>query len=204
MENFEQTITFGKYKDEPITWIVAKEDDDKKLLLSEKIIEFMPFMKCTDEEVDSIDIEWENSTVRSWLNNILFFDAFTEDEQNQVLESEVENKAYPQHQIEKAKDTKDKVFLLSIGETENLADEGLDLSSENTQYAVEKQIIEWKEIFGEDDEPFISDDWLLRTSDALGESYTVSFVTDGDVIPWDPDQTAHMSCGVRPALWIKK
>ena len=204
MGNFEQTITFGKYKDEPITWIVAKEDDDKKLLLSEKIIEFMPFMKCTDEEVDSIDIEWENSTVRSWLNNIFFFDAFTEDEQNQVLETEVENKAYPQHQIEKAKDTKDKVFLLSIGETEDLADEGLDLSSENTQSAIEKQIIEWKEIFGEDDEPFISDDWLLRTSDALGESYTVSFVTDGDVIPWDQDQTAHMSCGVRPALWIKK
>ena len=204
MGNFEQTITFGKYKDEPITWIVAKEDDDKRLLLSEKIIEFMPFMKCTDEEVDSIDIEWENSTVRSWLNNIFFFDAFTEDEQNQVLETEVENKAYPQHQIEKAKDTKDKVFLLSIGETEDLADEGLDLSSENTQSAIEKQIIEWKEIFGEDDEPFISDDWLLRTSDALGESYTVSFVTDGDVIPWDSDQTAHMSCGVRPALWIKK
>ena len=63
-------------------------------------------------------ITWEACSLRRWMNETFLKEAFSSDEQNRILTSKVctYNASKPSVNIEK--DTKDKVFLLSIEEVE--------------------------------------------------------------------------------------
>ena len=87
---------------QPIKWLVLVEEEDKMLLLSKYVLEYMKF-----NDWDTFDVTWANSTLRGWLNGETQFDGdflndhFSEDEKSRMISHA---------------ETGDKVFLLSLDE----------------------------------------------------------------------------------------
>ena len=107
-------VTFGRYEidgngengDEPLKWIVLEVNEDRKLLLTLQCIDVLPFNINTDMN------GWENSFIRSWLDNDLYTYMFNEEEKaliKTICLDETLNKAYGT----KAEKTDARVFILS-------------------------------------------------------------------------------------------
>ena len=75
-------MKFGTYQGEEIEWRVIDADDEngKVLLLSEYGLDAKPY---NDEF--SFVIKWEDCTLRKWLNEEFYEDAFTDEEQEKIL-----------------------------------------------------------------------------------------------------------------------
>ena len=68
-----QTVSFGRYQNMPISWTVLKSNDQYTKLISTECIDCLPFGSTSD---------WQNSTLRSWLNNVYLYSAFSYEERN--------------------------------------------------------------------------------------------------------------------------
>ena len=114
------TISFGRYpQDEsgivkPIEWVVLKTEKDKVLLLSRYILDKRPYNK-KDENVT-----WETSDIRRWLNEDFYKIAFNSMEQKKISDTLVRTENNSRYGTGGGNDTKDKVFLLSIEEVEEV------------------------------------------------------------------------------------
>ncbi len=112
-------MKFGTYQGEEIEWRVIDADDEngKVLLLSEYGLDAKPY---NDEF--SFVIKWEDCTLRKWLNEEFYEDAFTDEEQEKILLSTSEgfpehNSRVPGRDYDKLeRETEDYVFLLSYTE----------------------------------------------------------------------------------------
>ena len=71
-ENMIDFIDFGVYKGEPIKWRVLKQDEETLLLITDRIIDAIPYN--INEKVETT---WEKSSLRKWLNNDFFNSAFS-------------------------------------------------------------------------------------------------------------------------------
>ena len=201
-----ETITFGKYESEPLEWIVLDRKEESILLFSKKIIDFLPFMENAD--IETSDIEWASSSIRTWLNNEFLAAAFSEDEKESILTTTVENNAYPDDifKIKEGVSTEDQVFLPSIEEAQKLMDIDIDnyFECEISKHAHEKMLEYYADLYGEDEaEDYVDKDWLLRTSCTFEDKYYPCIVSAGDISSRNPDITVHAPCGVRPAIWVK-
>lgn len=112
-------MKFGTYRGEEIEWRVIDADDKngRVLLLSEYGLDAKPY-----HEDFSLDIKWEDCTLRGWLNHEFYENAFTEEEQKKILLSTSEgfpryNSRVPGKDYDKLeRETEDYVFLLSYTE----------------------------------------------------------------------------------------
>ena len=109
--------------EDPICWDVLDKDGDAMLLISHDVIAYQRFsdsFKC---------VIWEDSQIRSWLNEEFYAEAFDEAEQESIRETTLENPStvgFAAHvdpsgdvQVRESRpDTKDKIFLLSWKEAE--------------------------------------------------------------------------------------
>ena len=109
--------------EDPICWDVLDKDGDAVLLISHDVIAYQRFSdnhKC---------VIWEDSQIRSWLNQEFYAEAFDETEQASIRETTLENPStvgFAAHvdpsvdvQVRESRpDTKDKIFLLSWKEAE--------------------------------------------------------------------------------------
>ena len=114
-------VIFGSYEQdgntgngaEDIEWIVLDREGDSALLLSKYGLE----AKVYNEE--RVDVTWEQSDIRSWLNGSFMDTAFTSEEQGAILKTEVDNsQAEGNSEYDKTggNNTADLVFLLSYKE----------------------------------------------------------------------------------------
>ncbi len=110
------------FRYEPIKWRILKMDGDKVLLLSDKIIDQHNVYPPTDTDIgvyyrgERMDLIWSNSILRTYMNNTMYEMAFSEDEQEAVLDSEVTSG----YTYKEGKDTTvDKLFILSYHELVN-------------------------------------------------------------------------------------
>ena len=133
------TITMGTYEQdadesngkEAIEWIVLEKQGSRKLLISKYALDCQPYTivktnngykKWYNEDkynTEDIDITWEDSSVRDWLNNEFFNEAFSQEEQKHISISTVENeqvKLTDRWNSVGGNTTEDKVFLLSYEE----------------------------------------------------------------------------------------
>ncbi|NBI63321.1 hypothetical protein D3Z38_09750 [Clostridiales bacterium] len=121
----------GDFKEEPIKWRVLSVDGNEALLLADKILDHKRY-----NETETCVMNWEKSTVRSWLNGYgssanknktdygddsFLGAAFTSEEQAAIKEKTVRNPKNAQYDVDGGNDTEDKVFLLSIEEAMNPA-----------------------------------------------------------------------------------
>lgn len=112
------TITIGAYNngalEAPIEWIILNKKNGKALLISKNVLTHLPYNKTLKE------IDWEHSTLRTWLNSTFYMEAFAKEEREWIARTTSENKDNKVYGTFAGSDTEDRIFLLSSYETEEL------------------------------------------------------------------------------------
>ncbi len=111
-------VLFGSYEQdsnsrngsEPISWLVLERGRDYVLVVSEYALDCQPYNQVYAE------LTWEDCSLRRWLNGTFFDSAFTASEQSLIFTTELSADKNPEYDSDPGRQTKDKVFLLSINE----------------------------------------------------------------------------------------
>lgn len=114
-------VTYGAYEQdndltngqEPIEWLVLDREGDRVLLLSRFGLDAQPYNTV------NMDVTWEKSSIRSWLNETFLRNAFSVEEQQFILKTNVDNsksQGYYAWSTSGGNGTQDKIFLLSYSE----------------------------------------------------------------------------------------
>lgn len=122
------TITFGSYPQtdesgntkQPIEWIVLERYDNRALLLSKYILD------CKKYNSENTAITWEKCSLRNWLNNDFYLEAFDSNEQNRILTTNVINSNNSSFGTYGGNNTNDKIFCLSIEEIRKYFGDGIE------------------------------------------------------------------------------
>lgn len=218
-------IRYGSYEQdndqtdgkEDIEWVVLDKQNDRLLLLSLRVLDSVPYdteAKRTggDDAADGkySGVTWEKSTIRTWLNTDFYAAAFDEWEQGKICLSEVPADINPiWTDTEQGEDTQDRVFLLSVAETETYFHSSSYMKRAYfrcgpTDYALEqgalRPIHNWN---GRDIENDCSD-WWLRT---CGEGGRVTYADSDPMFYYNIEgfgiYAGYEGIGVRPAMWIE-
>ena len=154
----------GGYNTDPVKWRVLENAAGKLFLLSDQNLEVFQYHTRNES------VTWETSTMRSWLNGDgtdytedNFIDtAFSEKEQEAIVDTEVVNDDNPDRGTEGGNNTIDKIFLLSIEEAENSSYFAADNESRratNTAYVADGGKINSSYMYGAGADDY----WWLRS-----------------------------------------
>ena len=191
-------VVFGHYEQdnnaqngcEPIEWIVLDSNDSQQLLISRYALDCMPF------DDDGADMNWNDSSLRAWLNDEFLSAAFTEAERNAIVETAVSN-ASSEGNSEWASldlsDTCDSIFLLSYAEASLYLGEKDALKVEGTEYARANGA----KFLGVTSIGIGETDWWLRSPGKADRD--ACFV---DVRGTVGSKKATDGIGIRPVLWL--
>ncbi len=189
-----EKITFGHYEQdnnqengsEPIEWMVLYKSFDRVLLLSKYGLDGKMY---NDSKTD---VTWETCSLRKWLNESFYNDAFTNLEKEQIIQVVNRNDDNISFDVSGGSRTEDKIFLLSKDEVENYLEKNEDRQCGGTAYAGENRIYV--------DEENGNSWWWLRSP---GESAdrAVIILPDGEIF-LSGDEIDNDNGMVRPALWI--
>ena len=186
--HYQQSILGDK---EEIRWKVIDIDEGRALLLSEKILFGQPYNET------NVDITWEQSTLRNYLNDEFIKEAFNETESALIQETEIVNQDNNSDGTKGGNNTIDRVFCLSMYEVNTYFASDDERICEATQYAR-------SQISTNGD----AGSWWLRSPGR--KQYCAAVVTYkgatrvpvsmgygkiGEIVSDD-------SIGVRPAMWI--
>ena len=169
-------VFFGTYNDSDIEWVVLEvNDNDEALIISRNILNALPYNDTGSE------ITWEDSSIRSWLNNEFYNEAFTEEERSYIISSCSLNLPNAQYGISGGNNTMDNVFLLNIEEAQQYDFEALGV--------VNQVFYNTGACYG----------WWLRSPGQSGQ--LASYVDrDGNVCPGGLSATGVM--GIHPAIRV--
>ena len=203
--------------EDPICWDVLDKDGDAVLLISHDVIAYQRFSdsrKC---------VIWEDSEIRTWLNQEFYAEAFDEEEQASIRETTLENLStvgFAAHvdpsgdvQVRESRpDTKDKIFLLSWKEAEqyygNRLTDASVLGRRPSRAVLQKRKAIFTDLIIEelpamypysrhlpDGTERLS--WMLRSTGMKDYNILVT----GYEGKWDQDYPDSYN-GVRPAMWV--
>lgn len=203
--------------EDPICWDVLDKDGDAVLLISHDVIAYQRFSdsrKC---------VIWEDSEIRTWLNQEFYAEAFDETEQASIRETTLENPStvgFAAHvdpsgdvQVRESRpDTKDKIFLLSWKEAEqyygNRLTDASGLGRRPSRAVLQKRKAIFTDLIIEelpamypysrhlpDGTERLS--WMLRSTGM--KNYTIFVI--GYEGKWDQDYPDSYN-GVRPVMWV--
>ena len=203
--------------EDPICWDVLDKDGDAVLLISYDVIAYQRFSdsrKC---------VIWEDSEIRTWLNQEFYAEAFDEEEQASIRETTLENPStvgFAAHvdpsgdvQVRESRpDTKDKIFLLSWKEAEqyygNRLTDASVLGRRPSRAVLQKRKAIFTDLIIEelpamypysrhlpDGTERLS--WMLRSTGM--KDYTILVI--GYEGKWDQDYPDSYN-GVRPVMWV--
>ena len=99
---FFSAVQIGVYREQKLFWTELANIDDRHLLLCNHIVEYLPF------NTEYTGIGWDQSSVRSWLNNEFYDQTFSAIEKKMIVEYTM--------QTNNTVTCTDKVFLLSADE----------------------------------------------------------------------------------------
>ena len=203
--------------EDPICWDVLDKDGDAVLLISHDVIAYQRFSdsrKC---------VIWEDSEIRTWLDQEFYAEAFDETEQASIRETTLENPStvgFAAHvdpsgdvQVRESRpDTKDKIFLLSWKEAEqyygNRLTDASILGRRPSRAVLQKRKAIFTDIIIEELPamyPYsrhLPDGterlpWMLRSTGM--KAYNILVI--GYEGKWDQDYPDSYN-GVRPAMWV--
>ena len=108
-------IVDEKDEKQPIKWRVLSIDGNDAFLISDKILDRHEYNECIS------DVFWENCSLRKWLNEDFLNNAFSENEQNAIIETTISNETTSPNYNETINkdDTNDKIYVPSIDEINN-------------------------------------------------------------------------------------
>ena len=132
-------VTLGSYPqtqdgddNTPIEWLVLENDGETALLISRYALDCKPF----NEKLEPTT--WETCTLRGWLNNEFYNRAFSTEEKQYILQSDVSADKNPEYSTNPGNATKDKVFLLSIVEADKFFKSNDARKCAPTDYAIQQ------------------------------------------------------------------
>ena len=173
-------VSYGIWEGKPIVWRVLSIKDNNAFLLSDKIL---------FEEKYGYTNKWDECYLRKHLNKDFYNTAFSSTEQENIIETIVENPDNTYTGEEGGEDTKDKVFLLSLYEASN--NEYGFPSSCNAE-SLERNS---KNLKGKDS-------WWWLRSPSLSDC-TASVCSGGDIQGIDNSgQSSTNTSGIRPCIHI--
>ena len=180
-------IPFGDYD-----WRVLDVQNDKALLLSEKVIEKRTYHSSM------VNITWEKCELRRYLNGE-FYNKFNANEKGGIAETNVKTSNNPWYGTAGGSDTKDKIFLLSIEEVvKHFGDSGqLRSKSPNSKWWIDDQYNSAR--IAKDSSETVSW-WWLRSPGNISTS--AAHVLEGGYVHIKGDYAHFLSGGVRPVLWL--
>ena len=178
----------GRYRGEEINWRVLAVENGKALLISEKVLD----AKRYNDERKAVT--WENCTLRKWLNNDFYNNAFRSDEREKIRTTKVTADKNPGYSTDPGQDTADKIFLLSIQESEIYFIDDEDREAYPTEYAKANGAYINEEISTECC-------WRWLRSPCFDRELTAIVSSEGGVASVGFPGFRDGAC-VRPAMWI--
>lgn len=128
-------VPFGSY-DHRLAWIVLEKDNGKALLVSKRVLDRKPYADNPQKAT------WEACSLREWLNDSFYNEAFSKKEQQCIVLSTLESQSDGQEGV-----TQDKVFILNMLEHQKYYDQIPNYGKVfATQYAAKfysPDLIEW-------------------------------------------------------------
>ena len=181
----------GGFNNDPIKWRVLSVEGNEALLLADKNLDGgIPYHESFE------DIAWGNCALRNWLNYCFLNQAFNIDEQKAILEKMIQNDDNLWYGSKGGRDTRDKVFLLSLDEIMNPTygfpnniDNAKVRVAVNTAYAASKS-----DMYDEDK----TDLWWLR-SPGIDQDYA-AVVGDLGTVSEEGYDVDRGDLAARPAL----
>jgi hypothetical protein len=182
-------IPYGRYpfdadgSKRPIEWYILGSQNGCFLLLSKYCLDWQPF------HVHSA-VTWENSEVRTLLNEVFLEEAFSPWERDGILPVQVKTSEGCCHDEadlmpDTGKETVDRIFLLSAWEAANYLPDDEARKAELTPYARQKGG---------------TAGWWLRSRGA-SVSYAADVLGDGQVCA--SGEEVYEPGGIRPAMWVR-
>ncbi len=136
-----ECVTFGSYPqmasgtdNTPIEWLVLENDGQTALLISRCELDCQPYNTVYKEEY----LTWEECTLRGWLNNEFYNRAFSPEEKQRILKSNVSADKNPWYPTDPGNATKDNVFLLGIVEVMKYFNDTEARICEVTEYVIQR------------------------------------------------------------------
>ena len=187
-------VTFGSYEqdnnlnngEEEIEWIVLDKNEEGYLLISKYGLDAKPY------NVDYVDVTWENSTLRSWLNEDFYINAFESKERQKVRTTHIVAAKNPEYDTEPGNGTDDPVFLLSIQEAEKYFDNREARKAYPTEYAKANGAYEYSSTK--------CCWWWLRSPGDF--SNYAAYVSSAGWVSRGGNVVRSATGCVRPALWV--
>ncbi len=183
----------------PIKWRVLSVEGNEAFLLSDRCLDSQPY------NTERTSVSWAKSSIRSWLNNIFYNNAFSEKEGGAICDKEIKNDGNTEKYTVNGDATVDKIYLLSaleIASTEyGFIDSLKNMTGTriayNTSYAAATEGA-WNE--GDDN----CATWYLRTPVSyfglIPSAVTVSYGGQGAVV--DGMHSVEVVSSIRPALHV--
>ena len=190
--DLQETITIGTYEQdndpttgkENIEWIILAREGNHALVVSKYALD------CQRYTTDLGKTTWNQCTLRTWLNETFFTQAFTEAEQQKILTTTIRNTDNLEYGTDGGESTRDRIFLLSIEEAERYFPSDPERACSPTAYVKAQRA-------------FVSSGncwWWLRSPGNTGKN--AAFVSVEGTIDRSGNIAAYDRISVRPAFWI--
>lgn len=202
-----ETFLFGKFEQdnntgngkEDIEWIILYKSNKNSMMLISKYI-----LDCKPYNFENINITWEDSELRRYLNNDFYESAFDDFNKHFIMQNEMSNSKNINYKTDGGNNTFDRVFLLSESQAKkyfaksNKNNQNESRSAIPTEYAKNKGIyvsLDKNEWYGGN-----ASYWLrtpgIDTTRAMMVQETGELFNYGEVV-------SSIETGVRPCIWIK-
>lgn len=169
------------FKYEPIKWRVIKCENGEALLLSDIVLDKQKYNKRLKK------VTWEKSTLRKWLNKKFMNRAFSSSEQEAIRTTKVINEDNNYYKTDGGNDTLDKIYLLSLSETDEEKEYGFtDSYGMTIKYSNYADLCDYQY-------------WWLRTP---GEKNISAAAVDMSGEAYVGGGESDMELGIRPVLHL--
>lgn len=177
-----QIVTFGTYQNENVSWYVAEIDNasDTALLVSRYAVDVVKYHSSKNTT------RWAQSDLRKWLNNTFYTKAFSVQEQEYIVASNIEG-------------VEDRVYILSQDEVEQyMHNMGNTLLLYGTDFCYTTKTATGKAIYVNKDTG--GSPWWLRSATTSGTANLVR--ARGDQFGGVTNPPTATDNGVRPAVRV--
>jgi hypothetical protein len=186
----KETVVFGSYpqsseKKEPIEWLVLAEMGSRKFVISKYILECRVF----DEK--HVPVRWKDCSLRKWLNEDFYNEAFNEYEKSRICPCDVKDFVHDprtsSHSTTHTIGATDRVFILYSAEVDTFF--YWNKCCEGTKHAKEQKLYV-NNVTG-------YSSWWIRGMGVTSDMVSFNGMILNNLVYPDTD-----TLGVRPAMWI--
>lgn len=187
-------VPYTEYEDTAIEWQVLDKKGGKVLLLSRYGLDSQAYHEAEEE------VTWETCTLRTWLNEEFYKEAFNEAERAHIAETMLVNADNGETGVDGGNDTTDKVFLLSMDEVLTYFDPDPDVKDPERTVKLTKYAKQRGGDHSTEEEYYGNGRWLLRSPGA--NAYSAAEINTAGAVGYFGSDVDIQGV-IRPAIWVE-